>query len=159
MTLFAYYLDRMTTDVWIYHFHFLLEYTYYETLGTQQPSLQCQISCCLVTHPSDVPAPVYDWNDVAVSSAQRKKSVFVGKDVERRRVFSNFKCFSFSSSLGLRSSLMCPWVTLCRMNCLISAQSYHHRETAKVSRLNTSHEQFSDSFCLSSLKQFNLLRS
>ncbi|KAK1906220.1 Transcription factor Spi-C [Dissostichus eleginoides] len=44
------------------------EYTYYETLGSQQQSLQCQISCCLVTHPSDVPTPVYDWNDMAQQS-------------------------------------------------------------------------------------------
>ncbi|XP_040885914.1 transcription factor Spi-C [Toxotes jaculatrix] len=44
------------------------EYTHYETLGTQHPSLQCQISCCLVTHPSDVPAPAYDWNDTAQQS-------------------------------------------------------------------------------------------
>ncbi|XP_071391580.1 transcription factor Spi-C isoform X1 [Centroberyx affinis] len=43
------------------------EYTYYETLGPQQPSL-CQISCCLVTHPSDVPGPIYDWNDTAQQS-------------------------------------------------------------------------------------------
>ncbi|XP_054480356.1 transcription factor Spi-C [Anoplopoma fimbria] len=45
------------------------EYTYYETQGTQQPSsLHCQISCCLVTHPSDVPAPACDWNDTAQHS-------------------------------------------------------------------------------------------
>ncbi|XP_041637293.1 transcription factor Spi-C [Cheilinus undulatus] len=31
------------------------EYTYYETLGP----------CCLVTHPSDVAPPVYEWNDMA----------------------------------------------------------------------------------------------
>ncbi|TDG96592.1 hypothetical protein EPR50_G00230260 [Perca flavescens] len=44
------------------------EYTYCETLGTQQPSLQCQISCCLVTRQSEVPAPLYDWNDIAQQS-------------------------------------------------------------------------------------------
>ncbi|CAK6950034.1 transcription factor Spi-C-like [Scomber scombrus] len=44
------------------------EYAYYETLGPQQPSLQCQISCCLVTHPSDGPPPMYDWNDTAQQS-------------------------------------------------------------------------------------------
>ncbi|XP_075967487.1 transcription factor Spi-C-like [Anarhichas minor] len=45
------------------------EYTYYETLGSQQQSsLHCQISCCLVTHPSDVPAPACDWNDTAQHS-------------------------------------------------------------------------------------------
>ncbi|XP_034528951.1 transcription factor Spi-C [Notolabrus celidotus] len=44
------------------------EYTYYETLGSQQTSLQCQISCCLVTHPSDVTAPVYEWNDMVQQS-------------------------------------------------------------------------------------------
>ncbi|XP_044042649.1 transcription factor Spi-C isoform X2 [Siniperca chuatsi] len=47
------------------------EYTqYFETVGTEQPSLQCHISCCLVTHQSDVPATVYDWNDVAQSWPQ-----------------------------------------------------------------------------------------
>uniref|UniRef100_A0A672ZI82 Spi-C transcription factor (Spi-1/PU.1 related) n=2 Tax=Sphaeramia orbicularis TaxID=375764 RepID=A0A672ZI82_9TELE len=44
------------------------EYSYYETLGPPQPSLQCQISCCLVTHPSDVAAPTYDWNDTTQQS-------------------------------------------------------------------------------------------
>ncbi|XP_008299228.1 transcription factor Spi-C [Stegastes partitus] len=44
------------------------DYTYYETLGTQQTSLQCQISCCYVTHQSDVPVPAYDWNDTAQQS-------------------------------------------------------------------------------------------
>ncbi|KAM7378351.1 hypothetical protein PAMA_013313 [Pampus argenteus] len=44
------------------------EYAYYETLGPQQPSVQCQISCCLVTHPSDVPTPIYDWSDTAQQS-------------------------------------------------------------------------------------------
>ncbi|XP_022073287.2 transcription factor Spi-C-like [Acanthochromis polyacanthus] len=44
------------------------DYTYYETLGTQQTSLQCQISCCLVTHQSDVSVPPYDWNDTAQAS-------------------------------------------------------------------------------------------
>ncbi|TNM91643.1 hypothetical protein fugu_020023 [Takifugu bimaculatus] len=39
------------------------DYMYYETLDTQQPSLQCQISCCLVNHPSDVPP--YDWKDTS----------------------------------------------------------------------------------------------
>ncbi|XP_068443069.1 transcription factor Spi-C [Clinocottus analis] len=43
--------------------------TYYETLGCQQPSsLHCQISCCLVTHPSDAPAPPCDWNDMSQQS-------------------------------------------------------------------------------------------
>ncbi|XP_041833559.1 LOW QUALITY PROTEIN: transcription factor Spi-C [Melanotaenia boesemani] len=42
--------------------------TYYETLGSQQSSLQCQISCCFVTHQSDVSAPVYDWSDSAQQS-------------------------------------------------------------------------------------------
>uniref|UniRef100_A0A4W6FFT0 Spi-C transcription factor (Spi-1/PU.1 related) n=1 Tax=Lates calcarifer TaxID=8187 RepID=A0A4W6FFT0_LATCA len=41
------------------------EYPHYETLGTQHQSLQCQITCCLVSHPSDAPAPVYDWNDTS----------------------------------------------------------------------------------------------
>ncbi|GAA6221104.1 transcription factor Spi-C-like [Lates japonicus] len=44
------------------------EYPHYETLGTQHQSLQCQITCCLVSHPSDTPAPVYDWNDTAQQS-------------------------------------------------------------------------------------------
>ncbi|XP_034719881.1 transcription factor Spi-C isoform X1 [Etheostoma cragini] len=44
------------------------EYTYCETLGTQQPSLQCQISCCFVTRQSEVPTPLYDWNDMAQQS-------------------------------------------------------------------------------------------
>ncbi|XP_072233312.1 transcription factor Spi-C [Leuresthes tenuis] len=39
------------------------DYMYYETLGSQQPSLQCQISCCLVTHQSDVTGAVCDWGD------------------------------------------------------------------------------------------------
>ncbi|XP_056132486.1 transcription factor Spi-C isoform X2 [Lampris incognitus] len=40
------------------------DYNYYETLGPQQPPV-CQISCCLITHPSDVPTtPVCDWNDI-----------------------------------------------------------------------------------------------
>ncbi|XP_040007363.1 transcription factor Spi-C [Xiphias gladius] len=44
------------------------ECMHYETLGTQHPSLQCQIACCLITHPADVPAPLYDWNDMAQQS-------------------------------------------------------------------------------------------
>lgn len=54
-------------------FFFFSECMHYETLGTQHPSLQCQIACCLITHPADVPAPLYDWNDMAVSSAQTAK--------------------------------------------------------------------------------------
>ncbi|KAM4614731.1 transcription factor Spi-C-like isoform 2-T2 [Polymixia lowei] len=42
------------------------EYKYYETLGPQQPPI-CQISCCLVTHPSDMPGPIYDWNETTLS--------------------------------------------------------------------------------------------
>uniref|UniRef100_A0A672HFD2 Spi-C transcription factor (Spi-1/PU.1 related) n=1 Tax=Salarias fasciatus TaxID=181472 RepID=A0A672HFD2_SALFA len=34
------------------------DYTYYETLGAQQSSLQCHISCW-----PDIPPPGYDWND------------------------------------------------------------------------------------------------
>ncbi|XP_037615869.1 transcription factor Spi-C isoform X2 [Sebastes umbrosus] len=56
------------------------ECTYYETLGTQ-PSLQCQISCCLVTHPSDVTAPVYEWNDMAQSWPQVMPDVSLGHSV------------------------------------------------------------------------------
>ncbi|KAE8281339.1 Transcription factor Spi-C [Larimichthys crocea] len=59
------------------------DYAYYETLGTQQPSLQCQISCCLVTHPSDVPTPVYDWNEVAQQSwPQVIPDVSLGRSVQ-----------------------------------------------------------------------------
>lgn len=51
----------------IFNVLMFVDYTYYETLDTQQPSLQCQISCCLVPHPSEVPA--YDWKDMSVSTA------------------------------------------------------------------------------------------
>lgn len=43
-----------------------VDYMYYETPGTQQPSLQYQISCCLVSHPSN--EPPYDWKDATVST-------------------------------------------------------------------------------------------
>lgn len=43
-----------------------VDYMYYETPGTQQPSLQYQISCCLVSHPSN--EPPYDWKDASVST-------------------------------------------------------------------------------------------
>ncbi|KAM3587431.1 uncharacterized protein V6R79_005364 [Siganus canaliculatus] len=42
------------------------DYCYYETLGTQS-SLQCQISCCLVAHSSDLQPPAYEWTDAAQS--------------------------------------------------------------------------------------------
>ncbi|XP_042367731.1 transcription factor Spi-C-like isoform X2 [Plectropomus leopardus] len=58
------------------------EYTYYETLGTQQPALQCQISCCFVTHPSDVPAPGYDWNDMAQPWPQVIPDVSLSRSVQ-----------------------------------------------------------------------------
>ncbi|XP_071358375.1 transcription factor Spi-C isoform X2 [Trachinotus anak] len=57
------------------------EYTHYETLGTQHSSLQCQISCCVVTHPSDVAAPVYDWNDTAQPWTQVIPDVSLGHSV------------------------------------------------------------------------------
>ncbi len=65
--------DRITNDVFIFECQllFFADYTYYETPGAQQSSLQCQISCCLVTHPSDVPPPVYEWSDMAVSWAKK----------------------------------------------------------------------------------------
>lgn len=63
-----------------------VDYTYYETLGTQQPSLQCQISCCLVNHPSDV-AP-YDWKDTSVSNTP--KIICFWKKAEDNFIFSNF---------------------------------------------------------------------
>uniref|UniRef100_A0A667Z3W8 Spi-C transcription factor (Spi-1/PU.1 related) n=1 Tax=Myripristis murdjan TaxID=586833 RepID=A0A667Z3W8_9TELE len=44
-------------------------YTYYESLGPQPPSL-CQISWCPVTHPADVPGPMYDWSDTPHSWPQ-----------------------------------------------------------------------------------------
>ncbi|XP_054608644.1 transcription factor Spi-C [Dunckerocampus dactyliophorus] len=49
------------------------EYAYYETLGPQQPSLQCQISYCLVTPHPDIPAPMYDWNDTTVPGQQQQQ--------------------------------------------------------------------------------------
>lgn len=75
INLFWFCLDIMTTDV----FMFFSDYTYYETLGPQQPSVQWQISCIknLVTHPSDVAPPAYDWNDVAVSTAKKKKKISI----------------------------------------------------------------------------------
>ncbi|KAM9327986.1 transcription factor Spi-C isoform 2-T2 [Pholidichthys leucotaenia] len=39
------------------------DYSYYETPVPQQPSLQCQDSCCLIIRQSEVPAPVCNWND------------------------------------------------------------------------------------------------
>ncbi|KAM9705436.1 transcription factor Spi-C [Menidia menidia] len=54
------------------------DYTYCETLGSQQPSLHCQISCCLVTHQPDVPAPVYDWGDTHQSWPQVMPEVSSG---------------------------------------------------------------------------------
>lgn len=139
----VFYLGIMPTDVFIFQF-FFLDYAYYETLGTQQPSLQCQISCCLVTHPSDVPTPVYDWNEVAVSGANI--CIFLWENIGKILFFFNFLCFFFSSNLGLRSSLMSPWVALCKMNPLVSTQSYHHRGTAKVSGLNILREQLYELF-------------
>lgn len=80
----------MTSDV----FMFFSDYTYYETLGPQQPSVQWQISCIknLVTHPSDVAPPAYDWNDVAVSTVKKKKKISIcvfkkGENVEKRAFF------------------------------------------------------------------------
>lgn len=84
---FVFYLGIMPTDVFIFQF-FFLDYAYYETLGTQQPSLQCQISCCLVTHPSDVPTPVYDWNEVAVSGANI--CIFLWENIGKILFFLNF---------------------------------------------------------------------
>lgn len=42
-----------------------LDYTYYESLASQQ---QCQISCCLITHPPEVPSTVCEWSDMAVGA-------------------------------------------------------------------------------------------
>ncbi|XP_054862667.1 transcription factor Spi-C isoform X2 [Amphiprion ocellaris] len=58
------------------------DYTYYEPLGTQQTSLQYQISCCLVTHQSDVPVPPYDWNDTALSWPQVMPDVSLSHSVQ-----------------------------------------------------------------------------
>lgn len=49
----------------ICHIDFSLDYTYYESLASQQ---QCQISCCLITHPPDVPTTVCEWSDMAVGA-------------------------------------------------------------------------------------------
>nr|XP_057934370.1 transcription factor Spi-C-like [Doryrhamphus excisus] len=46
------------------------DYGYYETLGPQQPSVQCQISYCLVAPHPDMPAPVYDWNNTPSAGQQ-----------------------------------------------------------------------------------------
>uniref|UniRef100_UPI0037E9349E transcription factor Spi-C n=1 Tax=Semicossyphus pulcher TaxID=241346 RepID=UPI0037E9349E len=65
------------------HSYYDSEYTYYESLALQQTSLQCQISCCLVTHPSDVAAPGYDWNDMAQQSwPQVMPDVSLGHSVQ-----------------------------------------------------------------------------
>ncbi|KAF7229284.1 Spi-C transcription factor [Nothobranchius furzeri] len=44
------------------------DYKYYETLVSPQSPSQCQISCCFVTHPSDMPVPAYDWSDTPYQS-------------------------------------------------------------------------------------------
>ncbi|XP_061767923.1 transcription factor Spi-C isoform X1 [Nerophis ophidion] len=49
------------------------EYAYYETLAPQQPSLQCQISYCLVTPHPEVPAPIYDWSDTGLQAQQQQQ--------------------------------------------------------------------------------------
>uniref|UniRef100_A0A8C9ZMD8 Spi-C transcription factor (Spi-1/PU.1 related) n=1 Tax=Sander lucioperca TaxID=283035 RepID=A0A8C9ZMD8_SANLU len=54
--------------------------SYYDS-GTQ-PSLQCQISCCLVTRQSEVPAPLYDWNDMQQSWPQVIPDVSLGHSVQ-----------------------------------------------------------------------------
>ncbi|KAM9845610.1 transcription factor Spi-C-like [Aulostomus maculatus] len=60
------------------------EYTYYEMPAPQPASVQCQISCCLVTHPSDVLPPLYDWNDTAQQQSWRQDlpDVSVGHSVQ-----------------------------------------------------------------------------
>lgn len=55
---------------------YLSDYKYYETLVSQQSPIQCQFSCCLVTHSTDIPAPAYDWSDTAVSAAD--KQIYLG---------------------------------------------------------------------------------
>lgn len=57
---------------------FFSDYSCYETLDNHQPSLQCQISCCLVTHQSEVPAAGYDWNDAV--SAKASICVFASQE-------------------------------------------------------------------------------
>ncbi|XP_026217191.1 transcription factor Spi-C isoform X2 [Anabas testudineus] len=54
------------------------EYAYYETLVSQQQSLQLQRQCCLITPPSDVPTAVYDWSDTAQSWPQVIPDVSLG---------------------------------------------------------------------------------
>ncbi|XP_068163429.1 transcription factor Spi-C isoform X2 [Antennarius striatus] len=56
--------------------------TYYESLGTQPPSLQCQISCCLVTHPSDIPTAAHNWGDVIQSWPPVMPDVSIGQSVQ-----------------------------------------------------------------------------
>lgn len=95
---------------------------YYEPLGTQQPSLQCQISCCLVTHSSDV--PTYDWKDTSVSITTK-----VILHLWNYLNFS-FDCCSCSSRLGHRWCPTSP--SLCKTSHLISTRFHHHGRTAKV---------------------------
>lgn len=47
------------------HLDVSLDYTYYETLASQQ---QCQISCCLITHPANVPTTMCELSDMPVSA-------------------------------------------------------------------------------------------
>uniref|UniRef100_A0A3Q2E7H9 Spi-C transcription factor (Spi-1/PU.1 related) n=1 Tax=Cyprinodon variegatus TaxID=28743 RepID=A0A3Q2E7H9_CYPVA len=39
------------------------DYKYFETLGGPPSSLQFQMSCCFVTHQSDIPTAGYDWSE------------------------------------------------------------------------------------------------
>ncbi|XP_013859548.1 transcription factor Spi-C [Austrofundulus limnaeus] len=58
------------------------DYKYYETLVSQQSPIQCQFSCCLVTHSTDIPAPAYDWSDTAPSWPQVMPDVSLSHSVQ-----------------------------------------------------------------------------
>uniref|UniRef100_A0A3Q1EB81 Spi-C transcription factor (Spi-1/PU.1 related) n=1 Tax=Acanthochromis polyacanthus TaxID=80966 RepID=A0A3Q1EB81_9TELE len=56
--------------------------SYYDSGKYFQTSLQCQISCCLVTHQSDVSVPPYDWNDTQASWPQVMPDVSLSHSVQ-----------------------------------------------------------------------------
>ncbi|XP_061570523.1 transcription factor Spi-C-like isoform X1 [Cololabis saira] len=60
------------------------EYAYYETLGP----MQCQIPCCVVTHQSDVPTPVYEWTDTTQSWPQVMPNVSMSHSVQNEPAHS-----------------------------------------------------------------------
>lgn len=65
------------------------DYTYYESLASQQ---QCQISCCLIAHPPEVPpTTVCEWSDVAVGAPSCGGGCTGGVDGGRWDPCSSFK--------------------------------------------------------------------